>query len=131
MARMVGAFNVSHSPFLYMPPERWNEGRARRFLRQDVPMEDLAECKSALAIVRKKLAEANPDVIVIFGDDQLETLDWRNFPPFAVYVGAEFEGALSAVDPSMGQEGAAVPAGGGGAGGGGARPPPPSRASRP
>jgi len=119
MAKVVGAFNLSHSPFLYMPPERWNDVRARRFLRQDVPMENLAECKAkaercnaGFATLKKKLAEANPDVIVIFGDDQLETLDWKNYPPFAVFVGEEFEGALSIVDASMGQEGAAVPAGG-------------------
>ena len=28
MATLVGVFNMAHSPFCYMPPERWNEVRA-------------------------------------------------------------------------------------------------------
>ena len=110
MASVVGLYNVIHSPFCYMPPERWNEVRASRSLRGDVPMEDLetnrakAEgIKNGFATLRRKLAEANPDVIVIFGDDQLECFDWNNFPAFAVYVGEEFEGELSAADLAFGR----------------------------
>ena len=43
MAKLVGVFNTAHSPFCYMPPERWNEVRANRSLREDVPMDDLEE----------------------------------------------------------------------------------------
>ena len=41
MAKVVGVFNTAHSPFCYMPPERWNEVRGNRSLREDVPMDDL------------------------------------------------------------------------------------------
>ena len=112
MAKVVGAFNTVHSPFCYMPPERWNDVRAQRALRADVPMEDAATVKEkgerikrGFGTLRQKLAEARPDVIVIFGDDQLETLDWNNFPPFAIFVGPEFEGELSAADARFNQPG--------------------------
>ena len=42
-----------------------------------------------------------PDVIVVFGDDQLECFDFNNFPSFAVYVGEEFEGHTSSRDAEL------------------------------
>ena len=39
MAKLVGVFNTAHSPFCYMAPERWNEVRANRSLREDVPLD--------------------------------------------------------------------------------------------
>jgi catalytic LigB subunit of aromatic ring-opening dioxygenase len=103
MATLVGVFAMSHSPFCYMPPERWNEVRASRSLRVDVPLDDVdtnrskaARIRAAFATLREKLAITAPDVIVVFGDDQLECFDFTNFPSFAVYVGAAFEGALAA-----------------------------------
>src|SRR3989304_2674484 len=125
MARVVGVFNTAHSPFLYMPPERWNEVRASRALREDVPLDDLETNKkkkerieAAFATLRAKLAELAPDAVVIFGDDQYECFDFSNFPAFAVYVGEEFEGALSARGSSLFRRSAngeprAVPGGGG------------------
>jgi hypothetical protein len=88
-----------------MAPEQWNEVRAKRHLRADVPIEDLDECKTkaqrigaAFATLRRNLQEARPDVIVVFGDDQLETLDWNNNPAFAVFAGEAFEGESSTRD---------------------------------
>ncbi len=108
MARVVGVFNTAHSPFLYMPPERWNEVRASRALREDVPFDDLETNKEkaervrqAFATLRQKMADLHADVVVIFGDDQYECFDFSNFPAFAVYVGEEFEGALSARDNAL------------------------------
>src|SRR5512134_2351791 len=112
MAKLVGVFNTAHSPFCYMPPERWNEVRANRSLREDVPMDDLDEnirkgqrVRDAFATLREKLAGVRPDVLMVFGDDQLECFDFNNFPAFAVYVGEEFEGALSARDRNFGARG--------------------------
>jgi hypothetical protein len=103
MARLVGVFATAHSPFCYMDPERWNEVRARRALRADVPRDDLdanrqkaGRIQAAFDALRDELAAAAPDAIVVFGDDQLERFDFSNFPSFAVHVGAAFEGALSA-----------------------------------
>jgi len=123
MAKVVGVFNTAHTPFCYMPPERWNEVRANRALREDVPLDDVdenlrkkARIENGFATLRAKLAEARPDVIVICGDDQLECFDFNNFPSFAIYVGDEFQGHTSGRDaglfgrrPAAGQEGSGPP----------------------
>lgn len=110
MAKVVGVFNTSHSPFCYMAPERWNEVRANRSLRGDVPLDDLDTNKQkaeriqrSFATLRSQLGEAGPDVVVVFGDDQNECFDFSNTPAFAVYVGDEFEGALSSRDATFGR----------------------------
>jgi hypothetical protein len=102
MATLTGVFNVSHSPFCYMAPERWNEVRASRSLRADVPLDDVETNRAkalriaaAFATLRATLAAAAPDVIVVFGDDQLECFDFRNYPAFAVYAGETFRGTLA------------------------------------
>ena len=102
MAKLVGVFNTAHTPFCYMPPESWNDIRATRPIRPDVPLDDVETSKQkferiqdAFATLRAKLAEARPDAIIVFGDDQYECFDFNNFPSFAVYVGEEFEGAVS------------------------------------
>jgi hypothetical protein len=102
MATLAGVFNMSHSPFCYMPPERWNEVRASRALRADVPLDDVetnrakaARIAGAFATLKGRLVAARADVIVIFGDDQLECFDFRNYPTFAIYAGEKFEGALA------------------------------------
>jgi hypothetical protein len=102
MAKLVGAFATSHTPFCYMPPENWNAIRATRALRSDVPMDDIDACRrkftriqTAFDTLREKLAAARPDVVVIIGDDQMECFDFRNFPSFALYVGESFEGFVS------------------------------------
>jgi hypothetical protein len=91
-----------------MPPERWGEVRASRALREDVPLDDAASnaakaerIQNGFATLRRKLDEAGPDVIVVFGDDQLECFNFNNFPSFAVYVGEEFEGNTTGNDARM------------------------------
>jgi hypothetical protein len=102
MATLSGVFTMSHSPFCYMAPERWNDVRASRALRPDVPFDDVdtnrakaARIAAAFATLRAQLAAARPDVIVVFGDDQLECFDFRNYPAFAIYAGEKFQGALA------------------------------------
>ena len=102
MATVVGAFNMVHTPFCYIPPERWNDIRGQRRLREDVPQDGAsAEDKSqridaAFATLREKLAESKPDVIVIFGDDQREYFDFYAYPQIAIYADDEFRGAFPA-----------------------------------
>jgi 3-O-methylgallate 3,4-dioxygenase len=103
MATLAGVFAMSHSPFCYMPPERWNEVRASRALRADVPVDDLetnrakaARIAAAFVTLKAQLAAARPDVMVVFGDDQLECFDFRNYPAFAIYAGEKFQGSLAA-----------------------------------
>jgi hypothetical protein len=102
MATLAGVFAMAHSPFCYLPPERWNEVRASRTLRADVPLDDPAtnrrkweRIQAAFAALRARLAAAAPDVLLVFGDDQLERFDFGNFPSFAVHAGEAFEGALA------------------------------------
>jgi hypothetical protein len=102
MAKLVGVFNTAHTPFCYMPPENWNAIRATRAHRADVPMDDINSnrdkfnrIQAAFEKLRIKMAEARPDVIIVFGDDQMECFDFKNFPSFAVYVGESFEGFVS------------------------------------
>lgn len=101
MAQLVGVFAMAHSPFCYRAPEKWDEVRASRPIRADVPRDDLetnrakfARVQAAFATLRARLAAASPEVIVVFGDDQLECFDFRNFPAFAVYAGEAFDGPL-------------------------------------
>jgi len=116
MARIVGVFQTSHTPFCYRRPEAWNDARKGRPLRADVPFDDLdanrlkyARIQASFAVLKRKLAEARPDVIVIFGDDQMECFDFSNFPAFSVYVGEEFEGNVVGEDAPIGSERPAAP----------------------
>jgi len=111
MARIVGVFQTSHTPFCYRRPEAWNDARRGRPLRADVPFDDLeanrlkyARIQNGFAVLRRKLADAGPDVIVIFGDDQMECFDFSNFPAFSVYVGEEFEGNVVDQDAPIAAE---------------------------
>jgi len=123
MAKLVGVFNTAHSPFCYMPPERWNEVRANRSLREDVPMDSDEEnlkkgerIQKGFETLRNKMQELKPDVAIVFGDDQLECFDFNNFPGFAIYVGEEFEGHTSGRDTgaflNRARQGDSQPAGG-------------------
>ena len=112
MAKVVGVINTAHTPFCYMAPERWNEVRANRSLREDVPMDTLEEnlakkerIEHGFATLREQMQAMKPDVVVVCGDDQLECFDFNNFPSFAIYVGEEFEGHTSNRDGSFGQRG--------------------------
>jgi hypothetical protein len=104
MAELVGVFNTAHSPFCYLEPEQWNDVRAaRKPYREDVPEEDLATCLAkaervavAFTVLRERLAEVKPDLLIVIGDDQEELFKFSNFPALAVFTGASFEGATSA-----------------------------------
>ena len=76
MAQIVGVFQTAHTPFCYRRPEDWNRARGGRSLRPDVPLDDLESnrrkyrrVQEGFAVLRRKLAEAGPAAIVIFGDD--------------------------------------------------------------
>jgi hypothetical protein len=88
----------SHSPYLFDSPDTWLPSRERRQLRDDVPWDSAevnaekhARCMAAYATLRAKLADARPDVLLIFGDDQYEQFRFTNFPAFALCLGEEFD----------------------------------------
>lgn len=103
MADVCLVIGTSHSPYLYTSPEEWEAARAARAdsgaLRADVPVDSAEEnrakserCMASFMTLRDKLAEARPDVLLIFGDDQGEQFGFSNFPALGLFVGPEFEG---------------------------------------
>jgi 3-O-methylgallate 3,4-dioxygenase len=106
MAELVGAYYMSHAGWCYRPVDAWAARSGERFPRSDVPVDDLEtnrakkdRMKVGFRILKEKVNAARPDVLVVFGDDQLEAFNFSNFPAFAVYVGEEFEGNLAATLP--------------------------------
>ena len=77
MAKVVGVINTAHTPFCYMAPERWNEVRSNRSLREDVPLDSLEEnlkkkerIEAGFAKLREVFNEMKADVAVVCGDDR-------------------------------------------------------------
>ena len=99
MARLVGVLHTSHGPMTTLPAEKWSAYGANRTFRSDVVRETDEEAaakanraKAGVSILKAKLEELRPDVLVIFGDDQKEGFDFSNFPALMVYVGEDFAG---------------------------------------
>ncbi len=103
MATLCTAICTSHSPYLFVSPDEWEEARRVRLSRggidSDVPIDSPVEnrskharCMQALNVLREQLIAARPDVIILFGDDQSEQFDFRNYPAFAVFAGESFAG---------------------------------------
>jgi hypothetical protein len=97
MAKLVGTFFHSHGGTTSMPGELWSKRRSDRPIRPDVPIEDDAtnikkaeRVHEGFRVLREKLKELHPDVLIVFSDDQLECFDFNNYPAFAIYVGNEF-----------------------------------------
>jgi len=99
MAKVSLVLCCSHSTFLFTSPETWNETRAKRTLRRNVPHDSLESnvakfdrCVKAFGVLREKIEAVRPDVLVIFGDDQGELFNFNNFPAMGIYLGEEFSG---------------------------------------
>jgi hypothetical protein len=97
MAKLVGTFFHSHGGTTSMPGELWRERRITRPIREDVPIESdevnvlkANRVHEGFRVLREKVAELKPDVMVCFSDDQLECFDFNNYPAFAVYTGEQF-----------------------------------------
>jgi hypothetical protein len=97
MAKLVGTFFHSHGGTTSLDPARWEEVRASRPIRSDVQVDDQAtnlakgaRLHDSFRILREKVAEVKPDVLIVFSDDQLECFDFTNYPAFAIFVGERF-----------------------------------------
>lgn len=97
MAKLIGTFFHSHGGTTSLPGKLWRERRLTRPIRKDVPIEDdetnvkkAARTHEGFRVLRERIAELKPDVLVVLSDDQLECFDFNNYPAFAIYVGAEF-----------------------------------------
>ena len=100
MAKLVGVFGMSHSMYPIVPVDRWPTFYdLRRTPREGLPADSAEESAlkvqrvhGALKILHDQVAELKPDVMVVFGDDQLECFNYNNMPAFAVYMGKTFSG---------------------------------------
>jgi hypothetical protein len=99
MAKLVLVEACSHTPFLFTEPAKWNVIREARPTSEKNPWTTEEENQAlwertrvAFDVLKQKMEEAKPDVILCFGDDQIEQFEMSNFPGFAIYVGDEYEG---------------------------------------
>jgi len=117
MARIVGAFGVSHGPLLTTPPDQWhqraavdkrNPRHAYRGAYYDYPAllaarnggfgdklgietktERYNRCQAAVAEVARRYAACGANAAIILGNDQREIFKDDFTPAFLVYGGAE------------------------------------------
>ncbi len=117
MAEIVLGLGTSHSPMLSLPGELWGEFAARdkgnpmllsledgkvktyeelletadpaiaQRLTLEVFHEQYDACQTAIITLETALAEADPDAVVIVGDDQEELFFDDNMPLFSIYWG--------------------------------------------
>ena len=117
MAKIVLGLGSAHSPMLSLQPDMWplfaerDKGnpmltvvpggevvsyetlleQANPAIAAKISQESFdsqyAACQKAITTLEKTLAEANPDVVVIIGDDQEELFFDDNMPLFAIYWG--------------------------------------------
>ena len=110
MAELLG-LGCSHGPIILTPPEVWATGRERVFARvpnYETParlleelgddnglsrdISDQKKVVESFRIMRDRLHEWEPDVLMVIGDDQAENFLQDNLPPFCLYTGAEVDG---------------------------------------
>ncbi len=110
MAELLG-LGCSHGPIILTPPEVWHKSRERIFGRnpdfQAPPqlIEELGDDNGltqdrldqkkvveAFGVMRDRLHEWQPDVLMVIGDDQSENFKQDNLPPFCLYTGEEVDG---------------------------------------
>ena len=123
MARIVLGLATSHGPMLTTPPDNWdqrvnfdrkytqhafkgrtydfdglvklraNEGLDRQITKEKW-RERHAECQRAISSLADVFAAAQPDVAVIFGNDQMEMFNDTAIPAFAAYWGETIENRI-------------------------------------
>ncbi|NQW22940.1 MAG: extradiol ring-cleavage dioxygenase [SAR202 cluster bacterium] len=117
MAEIVLGLGTSHSPMLSLPGELWGEYAARDMgnpmllslddgrvmtyeellaaadpaiaqrQTQEVFQAQYQACQKAITTLEEALIEADPDVVIIVGDDQEELFFDDNMPMFSIYWG--------------------------------------------
>jgi hypothetical protein len=103
LARIATVICTSHSPFLFATVEQWQQTATLRrgigAFAPDVRVETREELDAkrvrvdaARRVLGDHLRNVNPDVLVIFGDDQQEQFDVDNFPALSIFTGADFSG---------------------------------------
>lgn len=131
MARIVGGFSSSHTPLMSLPGELWgeyarNDANIRDLVqppdcRRVTYQELLASADPAIAKainvetfkrraeaiqkglneLQRRFEETNPDVVVMFGDDQEEVFFYDNYPTINVYWGETYKMLPRPIRPDM------------------------------
>lgn len=112
MARIVLGIGTSHSPQLSIPWTKWNLlrekdetdrrldysallKRAKPNIGQEITQEKWQQrfdaCQKAIGVLGDMLRKANPDMVVMLGDDQHEQFLDDNMPMFALYHGKSLQ----------------------------------------
>ena len=110
MAEILG-IGCSHAPMILNPPEEWGNMRKSVYSRvpnyqaPDSMVQELGDdnglshdkknqkrITDAFAVLRDKLHEWKPDVVIIVGDDQAENFKRDNLPTFCLYTGSQVDG---------------------------------------
>ena len=110
MAEVLG-LGCSHGRIILTPTEIWHKSRERIFgripnfrappqlikelgddngLTQD--RLDQQKVVEAFQVMRERLHDWKPDVLMVIGDDQAENFQQDNLPPFCLYTGSEVDG---------------------------------------
>jgi protocatechuate 4,5-dioxygenase beta chain len=82
MAKLVTIIGITHNPF--MP----------RLFQQAQQPPGAAKVRERIATMRKKLADAKPDVLVAIGNDHLHQFFMDNMPPFMVGKMERYDGTF-------------------------------------
>src|SRR5918995_3535216 len=82
MAQIVTILGITHNPF--MP----------RLFQQPQQPPGAAKIKERIAMMRKKLADAKPDVLVTIGNDHLHQFFMDNMPPFMIGKMDSYDGTF-------------------------------------
>lgn len=82
MAKLVTIIGITHNPF--MP----------RLFQQPHQPPGAAKIKEKIAMMRRKLGEAKPDVLVTIGNDHLHQFFMDNMPPFMIGKMTSYDGTF-------------------------------------
>jgi hypothetical protein len=105
---IVAAFATSHA-YTFQEPETWDARRARSKANVakkagrladdtreaqaetlDDNRERYARIRSAHDEIRKRLADARAEAVILIGDDQTENFSAENIPQFLIYTGGDY-----------------------------------------
>lgn len=106
MAKLIGCAAMSHAPQLMLNPDDWHllKNREGEHLADkpgleretsEVKWAKWQSCMAAIAKLRQKVEDLNPDVLMVVGDDQHENLVDDNMPPFTIFIGEKADASIS------------------------------------
>jgi aromatic ring-opening dioxygenase LigB subunit len=108
MGEICLGLGASHSPVLFVDPEKWlarvheggstvGEPESFKLTPENVEKTkaQIRRCHEAYRELHKLLTDARPDALVIIGDDQGENFTSGIMPPLAIYIGSDAEGSFS------------------------------------